>query len=69
MCVCVCLCAGECVCVRVCVCVCRAAWGMPLRMAAAVRVLPCTTRTRRSGRFLTKRAPPPLSACVCAVCV
>mmetsp|Transcript_14787 Transcript_14787/g.35716 ORF Transcript_14787/g.35716 Transcript_14787/m.35716 type:complete len:338 (+) Transcript_14787:478-1491(+) len=36
--------------------------GIVLMIAAAVRVLPCTTRIVKSGWFLTKSAPPPLSA-------
>jgi hypothetical protein len=36
--------------------------GISFRITAAVSVLPCTTRTRRSGCLLTNSVPPPLSA-------
>ena len=40
--------------------------GISLRITAAVKVLPCTTRTLRSGCLLTKRVPPPLRDSFCA---
>ena len=40
-------------------------FGISLRITAAVKVLPWTTRTLRSGCLLTNNVPPPFKASFC----